>query len=349
MSDPYPLYTTSYTLHRLSPLHTPAPLLLPPLAKRLQDTLANTLRGVQLETPENTSAAGALRQIAWEWLGDEARWAREHPPDSDDEEQEETLPPLPPLDPADAKGMLLRLHYERATYIAVFLRSARGPAVKGFTPFPLLATRMPAGTRTALLAFISETFDARVGACALSSSFMAQRLETLVAGYEGEGWDVQKGLAVQIAFPSAGGLVRGVNVTLQSGDLAGFVERGREGEEMREGRGVVGPFTRGLDAYLRTHMAFSLAGSGTQFARFAFGPVALGAEGRVNVLTASGLGRGVWDALVLEAETQFDGAAEEGVKSEFEVVERARGRTMESLPSEPPPPYELHDPARSGR
>ncbi|KFX96834.1 hypothetical protein V490_03110, partial [Pseudogymnoascus sp. VKM F-3557] len=64
----YPLYNTTYTLHRLSPLSSLLPSTLPTHARALHDILAgSTLRGVRIGLATEDlalSRAGALKSVS---------------------------------------------------------------------------------------------------------------------------------------------------------------------------------------------------------------------------------------------------------------------------------------------
>ncbi|KAI9844184.1 MAG: hypothetical protein M1837_005784 [Sclerophora amabilis] len=201
----YPLYGTTFTLHRLSPLYhgssttllSNAPLL-NHHARRFQDILkGEVLRGVHVglaSGEEGLGKAGALVDCRWDVLKDERTWAGRKISRDEDRGVEESSKEI--IEPG-AKGLHLEIEYERATYTAILLRRVDAPwdeeegeelgpaeeerreqrSREGFTSLPLLMTRMPNTLRDTLIDYLSTAFDTRCSALRLSSSFLTGSLE----------------------------------------------------------------------------------------------------------------------------------------------------------------------------
>ncbi|KAL1960653.1 hypothetical protein VTO42DRAFT_7232 [Malbranchea cinnamomea] len=214
---PSSLFSTSWTLHRMSPLYhartcpdtslldSPAGLKL--YASRLRDTLTgDLLGGVQLSTSsggvapasavdEALANAGALRSCAWTLLPTWQHWNEEQSLlEGDDEDDEDG----PVLMPDQCAGIMVTLVYQHATYRAALLAGPDGyghyphgggrssstvasPATRaeehGVTYLPLLVTRMPNALRQELIAFLSAQFDTRISVLRLPSDFLVGALE----------------------------------------------------------------------------------------------------------------------------------------------------------------------------
>lgn len=110
----------------------------------------------------------------------------------------------------------------------------------------------------------------------------------------------------------------------------------------------------------------TLDNPGVSVSKIAIGPFALAGEGKVKVLASSSPAVEFWESLVLEARgsglgglvgkdvpdtSMEDVTMEDASVEEEEVIlpreARRRAKSVrDSVPTEPPPPYELYDPAR---
>ncbi|EFQ97650.1 hypothetical protein MGYG_00688 [Nannizzia gypsea CBS 118893] len=194
------LFSTSWTLHRLSPLYhgqdsnsslLGAPECFRVYASRLRDTLTGNVLGgiVQTSIPSTSigglddvlARAGALKECKWTNIPTWSYWNEEHSI-LEDTDQEASLT----LTPDQSAGILISLHYENATYKAALLAGPDGyhseaDGTEGTTFLPLLVTRMPNALRQSLISFLSETFDTRVSVLRLPSSFLCRALERYLA------------------------------------------------------------------------------------------------------------------------------------------------------------------------
>lgn len=209
--SPDELFSTSWTLHRLSPLYhtsTNPPLLDTPdtlrqYSQRLHDALTGNLLGGIIQAVSATDSAldaalaraGALRECTWQNLPTWSYWNEEHSILEDpDDPSSSTLA----VSAEQSVGILISLRYENVAYKAVLVagpdgyqhqhqhqhqdRSQHGAdAGDGTTYLPLLVTRMPNALRLELVSFLSTTFDARVSILRLSSGFICAALESYLA------------------------------------------------------------------------------------------------------------------------------------------------------------------------
>ncbi|KFY82662.1 hypothetical protein V498_08510, partial [Pseudogymnoascus sp. VKM F-4517 (FW-2822)] len=227
----YPLYNTTYTLHRLSPLHAFHPSLLPTHSTALHEILTgSTLRGVRIglsPTDAALSRAGALQRVSMRPLRSPDAWDAVHAALRDD---------TAVLDEEGGWGVIIEIVYERANYTAILLRDITASSVNDggeFTHLPLLLTRLPPPLRTTLLDFLATRFDTRASPLHLSSAFLKGALggyiDALIAG----GGDVKGAVGdvvVSLAFPTGdvgeGGELKSIDITIPRADLDGFLERG---------------------------------------------------------------------------------------------------------------------------
>lgn len=195
------LFSTSWTLHRLSPLYhgqdsnhslLDVPECFRTYANRLRDTLTGNVLGgiVQTSTPSTgmgglddvLARAGALKECKWTAIPTWSYWNEEHSI-LEDPAQDAPLT----LTADQSAGILISLHYENATYKAALLAGPDGYRHEdadrpgGTTFLPLLVTRMPNALRQSLISFLSETFDTRVSVLRLPSSFLCRALERYLA------------------------------------------------------------------------------------------------------------------------------------------------------------------------
>jgi Kinetochore complex Sim4 subunit Fta1 len=370
----YPLYGSTYTLYRLSPLyHGNTPLLrsLNGHARRLRDSLVgDTLRGVQvaaeLSEVSNTSTGGALRTCTWDLLGDEAAWERAHRLQEDDEDE---ISALVQVEAQDARGIHVELRYNQATHCAVLLGDPlEKSVVPGFTALPLLLVRMPVPVRETFLEYLSTTFDTRISPMMLRPPFLGSVLEKILErSNTGSTPDTNlfvKGLQIQLSFPSVTPLLKNIDMTFSPEDMSQFISRGRILMQRRStvsstldippgsttAPAVTGPFIIALSAYLEHHVAMSLEHPAIVLSKVALGSFAFAREGKLKVLECSAISQEIWEAVLQEAQTlrlvskqeilmEAAPTGMEGRKSRA-----ASARANERLPTDPPPPYELHDP-----
>ncbi|PYH97378.1 hypothetical protein BO71DRAFT_417082 [Aspergillus ellipticus CBS 707.79] len=221
------LLNTSWTLHRLSPLHHGREfdsllnnhVALKAYATKLRDQLAGAVQfGGALPTAEDDalSRTGALKSCTWETLTDLSFSAIEHEsPDSEDGSEASNAPrsraqarrpPPPPSPSQQGGGVLVKLEYENITYKAALLTSESlsesqpAPAAKlrtrtrtrsqtqtHSTRLPLLLTRFPAPLRQTFISFLSSTFDTYCSPLRLPSQFLGTALGTYIHALASEG------------------------------------------------------------------------------------------------------------------------------------------------------------------
>ena len=364
----YPLYGSTLTLHRASPLYHGADHIFDNLdlyARRLREHLAgDRARGLLLtDLQPEIAGTGSLETCNWTLLGDEAAWERQHE-DSD----------TPATTPRDARGIYIQLKFERAKYSALLLgHRPKMAATPGFTSLPLILLRMPATLRELFIDFLSTSFDAHISPMRLRSSFLSSSLENLLQQTEANDDDedpalsldaLSKGVGVQLSIPSASPHLKTLDLVIAKDDIRQFQSRGdalwrqyrarQSGEKnwaARPGSNITGPFTAALSTYLSNQIAMELDNPAIVVSKVALGPFALAGEGKVKVLATSAASVQFWDELIQQAH----GSGLEVANKTSAMVHGARAAAdmrkarTNSVPSEPPPPYELHDPARGLR
>lgn len=381
----YPLYGSTFTLYRSSPLYHGSSSLFTNLdthARHLRETLIRD-RPREEQLPElypGANSSGSLESCEWTLIGDEESW---------ETAQEETdTGGAPVMDAGSARGIQIELKFEKARHVAMLLgdqsQISRTP---GFTSLPLFLVRMPAPLREIFVDFLATTFDARISPMPLRPSFLTAAVEqildkTSAPDDEDPSFSLEslsKGIGVQLSFPSAAPLLKSIDVSIPKDDIRDFLASGRRlwqrfqtqtrantQLEIRPRSPITGPFSAALSTYLSNHISMTLDNPGISVSKIAIGPFALAGEGKVKVLSSSSPAVELWESLVTEARgTKLRGPALKGMQNtstedvamgedeeEDEVVlpREARRRAKlarDSVPSEPPPPYELHDPTRA--
>ncbi|KAL2222657.1 kinetochore complex Sim4 subunit Fta1-domain-containing protein [Thermoascus aurantiacus ATCC 26904] len=214
LSTPKHLLNTSWTLHRLSPLHHGKefptllgdPTALRTYAERLRDLLAgDVLRGVQIgantaPSDDALAKAGALRACRWEtiptWSWLYWRWRngtgsgggeQSSLLDVEDEELEDPdrlfhQQQQESIAAENAMGILVLLEYENVTYKAALLAGPDGYRDRGESTYlPLLMTRLPNSLRQTFISFLSTNFDTYCSQLRLPSTFLCAALEAYIA------------------------------------------------------------------------------------------------------------------------------------------------------------------------
>ncbi|KAL4765367.1 uncharacterized protein BDW70DRAFT_62703 [Aspergillus foveolatus] len=219
MASPHHLLNTSWTSHRLSPLHYEInknaesySLLtnrtaLDTYAARLRGYLTNSLAVAGAPTlqhdPATSATLGALQSCTWEAISSlsflDANMISQYGGEGAFEQNEE--------EPA---GLLITLTYENATYKAALLSAGsvsrnqsqnqeqlqkqrkrkRGrPSLKSSittvsasTHLPLLLTRLPKPLRESFFSFLGSNFDTYVSALRISSQGLCGILESYLSG-----------------------------------------------------------------------------------------------------------------------------------------------------------------------
>jgi hypothetical protein len=364
----YPLYGSTFTLYRASPLYHGSDHVFDNLdlhARRLRETLAgDRARNLLLtDLQPEIAGTGSLKNCEWTLLGDETAWERQQEePDSDDH-----------VTAGNARGVHIQLRFERANYNALVLGDRpKISTTPGFTSLPLILVRMPATLRELFLDFLATTFDTRVSPMKLRSSFLTSSLEGLLQRTVPQGDDdpaldlesLSKGIGLQLSFPSATPHLKNLDLVIAKDDIRDFQSRGEQLWQQYRARNplgktwstrpnsnITGPFTAALSMYLSNHIAMELDNPAIVLSKVALGTFALAGEGKIKVLTSSAAAVEFWDTLIQEAH----GSGLEGMGKTPAVVQNggtradSRKQRLTSVPTEPPPPYELHDPARQRR
>ncbi|KAK3354005.1 kinetochore complex Sim4 subunit Fta1-domain-containing protein [Lasiosphaeria hispida] len=162
-----PFYNTTFSAHRVSPLHLgTTPLTsarLHSLAQRLRDTLVgDVVRGVEvgLDGEDHVMGrAGALEAV-------QVRWLRVRDV----------------LECGEGRGLSFEVRYEAAVCMALLLPAPSGEeGEEGFLEMPLLLMRMPAPLKTVVGEFLETAFDCRVSALRLGTRSMVRAWEAWIA------------------------------------------------------------------------------------------------------------------------------------------------------------------------
>ncbi|BDD60042.1 hypothetical protein MPDQ_004850 [Monascus purpureus] len=297
MAAPIPrqLLNTSWTLHRLSPLHHGKefqtllnnPIALKTYAKRLRDHLTGDMIG-GINTGFNDTATtdddalsktGALKECTWETI---SGWSYldENAPSNLSVGSDSILDPP---DHGRVSGILIALEYEFTIYKAALLappprseesegsgnrperRSRRKTeSTSTSTYLPLLLTRFPNPLRQTFISFLSANFDTYCSLLRLPSSFLCAGLETYLNVLISDGSamsqsvleEVVKEVQLTLNFsPSVAPALRTLNIGVPRETLIHFIT---SGGQVESGGNVRNPFLGRLNAYLETHLAMKL-------------------------------------------------------------------------------------------
>ena len=346
----YPLYDSTFQLYRLSPLYDGHSPLLDNLdlhTRRLRQLLSgNGPAAINSADDLNArSNSGHLKSCSWELLGDESQWERAHQEEPDEDE----ISMVGEVSSRDARGTHVNLEYDRGKHHAVLLGDpSKKHSISGFTNLPLLLVRMPADLRSILLNYLTTTFDTRISPMKLRSAFLTSSLESILerdGGAAGAQSDsVVKGLQLQLSFPSVTPMLKTMDISITDDDLREFLNQGnklwRQGQR-EKARMMAGPFTSALSVYTQHHIALGLDHSGVVVSKFAYGPLAVSSDGKVKVLCSSEVTKEFWFGLIEEAAGH--------AFSDGEALMQKNLLEEDQLPTDPPPPYELHDPVTRKR
>ena len=311
----YPLYNTTFTLHRLSPLYTGSKVPLHnarllPHARRFRDILAgDVLRGVRVGLgPEDDVLArvGALQTVTWRLLVPEERWdggGEETQLDGDDTTIGLTA----------SRGILVTITYEKMIYTAIMLQPTRevggdesmfmetgGLEQEGFQHFPLLLTKMPGSLRETFMEFLASTFDARVSVLHLPGTYLTSAFEKYISdtsiSEDGSVLDLSessstlrtviKDVEICIGFdlPSGSTSLKTIDIHIAREDFPRIIAKGTK----VGGRGRESPFMEALATYVKAHLALNLKDERVRIVRIACGGFVLGSEGKIKLHAPTG-------------------------------------------------------------
>jgi len=280
----YPLYQRTFTLYRVSPLHTGDTSLLdePTLkthARRLREQLkGDNVRGVEVDFAGAEDALpriGPLQECSWAMLPDEDTWIDQNLHFLHSEISQ--VPSEAGIE--QMRGVFVSLEYEKATYHALLLRDpTTTTSPEAFTSLPLLLVRMPLPVREIFLNYLRTSFDAHVAPLRLSSNFITSSIETYFRHFSAGNSplsivDAVKQVQIQLSFPTVTTLLRHLDITIQSAYVPGFVSRGR----LLKG-GDEKPFTAALSSYMSKHLALDMANPKVQVSRVSCGSFTLATD-----------------------------------------------------------------------
>lgn len=300
------LFNTSWTLHRLSPLHHKKDCesllnnqaALNTYATRLRDQLTgDVLAGLHSTAgtadDDALSKTGALKECSWRSIssGSSTRDA------SDRRDANVSFP-----------GILVTLEYENIVYKAALLAepesdSQRDPPHEGSTFLPLLLTKCPNALRQTFISFLSANFDVYCAPLRLPSAFLCNGLETFVDELRtGLGdsanevvEEVIKELQLTLAFSAIiAPALRTLNVSISRASLTGFLNDGKNTSRRTLKQKLSNPLIANLSTYLETHLAMQLDLTGSlknqaakqhvRLSKASCAAFVLGGEGRMKLV-----------------------------------------------------------------
>ncbi|RDW69255.1 hypothetical protein BP6252_08275 [Coleophoma cylindrospora] len=310
----YPIYDSTFNLHRLSPIFTGTlPLTNASMvhhAKQFQDILAgDVIRGVRLDYTgrvEVNDRAGPLLEVTWKVLPEPENWNPKKPNNGQDLLQAV----------ATGRGMIVTITYTEMEYYAIMLRSANhsqdrraeSPDETGdFEYLPLLLTRMPNALRQAFREYLESNFDCRVSSqlLVLDKNYMFAALETYLSDLvspldnsttddrtnssilKGAIRDVLVTLAPTfITLPDRPDRPHGIgkcDIKIVKEDVPRFVEVGRRRSwTPHEVANFETPFFRAFAYYCYDHLALDIAHETVSIERIACSAFVLG-QGRLKL------------------------------------------------------------------
>ncbi|EAW21225.1 uncharacterized protein NFIA_063880 [Aspergillus fischeri NRRL 181] len=328
------LWNTSWTLHRLSPLHHGKEFqsllgnqaALRTYASRLKVHLAGDLfTGAQAPLSaagavddDVFSRTGPLRDCVWQTLSAPSTQATSE----------------------KLSGILVTLEYENITYKAALLAAPDGRRTSArrqqSTQLPLLLTRFPNPLRQTFISFLSANFDTYCSVLRLPSTFMCTALEVYIdilrsGDHDGSSGshrvfeDTIKETQLTLSFsPPVAPALRSLNVNLPRGSFTDFVRGSNANSEWTHQKNSV---LSGLSTYLEKHLAMKLnlgdLASGhhpvnqpVRLTKIACGSFVLGGEGKMKLVAPSG---------------QAGSSSEDGATAARESRDRLLSRANEAL------------------
>ena len=305
---PYPLYSTTFTTHRLSPLFHSNVVIdnsaLGLFASQFRDVLTGeVLRGVRVglgADDEILARVGALKTVRWNLLRNEEDWE----PDADETQinGDETT-----IQERGHIGILAEIIYERSTYSAILLHDAEKQGqdeVAGFSNYPLLLTRMPAPLRETFLDFLAATFDTRASILKLPSQFLAETAEKYLANITSAETGpletepatrflrtIIKDILITLSFdvPGMTSSLKTMDITIPKDDSWRMIQSGRkllqvvDGQMNNNNTKLTRPFTRALKQHVDAHLGLKLDDPRVKISRVACGAFVLGTEGKIKL------------------------------------------------------------------
>ncbi|KAM0191592.1 hypothetical protein ACHAPA_007097 [Fusarium lateritium] len=253
-----PFFNTTFSTHRVSPLHIGKTRLtkqrLQVIASRLRDTLVgDVIRGIQLRleaTDTSVGQVGALKGVRIEWfrastfLGEDLSTDDLDAPRGDQSDL-----------PDDQKqGLWISIEHENAAYAAILLPGfsdsssiPQGEDQSKFLHLPLLLMRMPQQLKSVVADWLAASFDCRVSRVALGTKTILGVWESWIAsnGINDRGTDFTITLAFNAPLPTNDSPIatdkdqpqdeetttpglRSIDVTISAQDLRRFVRAGEK-------------------------------------------------------------------------------------------------------------------------
>ncbi|KAG9248139.1 kinetochore complex Sim4 subunit Fta1-domain-containing protein [Calycina marina] len=296
---PYPLYNTTFALHRLSPLYTSSENLsstvsLQHYAKSFRDILVGeVLRGVRVGLGSDQDAlarVGALQDVTWKLLPAEAIW------DTEDDAGDELSVTI-----GASRGIIVNIVYEKASYTAILLRdrqteSAILDGATGFEHFPLLLTRMPGSLRESFTGYLASMFDTRASILHLEKDYMVSALEYYISdcsmGEDGEIMDAAssarllrttvKDVQVVLGFDLVGPSLKSIDVYFSKEDVPRLVQAGMK--HIEAGNTPERPFMNTMSNYIRANMALDLSHEMIKITKIACDAFVLSGQGKIKLI-----------------------------------------------------------------
>jgi hypothetical protein len=292
-ADLHQLFNTTWTIHRLSPLHhgkdcetlLDNQVALKTYATRLRDHLTgDILAGLQTSTgaadDDAFSKTGALKNCLWQQIS----------PQSPHEARSRH---------ATFSGILITLEYENIIYKAALL-AEKLPKSKGSTTLPLLLTRFPTPLRQTFLAFLSANFDTYISPLKLRPNFLCAGLETYVETLRSRSAsetveDAIKELQLTLSFSSSiAPALKSLNVSVSRTALADFLRDVQLPKRSLKQK-LRSPLIANLSSYLETHLAMKVDLEGSsqpakqhvRLSKITCAAFVLGGEGRVKLVVAA--------------------------------------------------------------
>lgn len=298
------IFNTTFSLYQASPLFLGTDPLsytrLAALSNRLRDVLiGDVVRGVEVGLDNTTGAtmgsAGSLEGVTVEWFTTDAS-----------------------LGVSD-RGLQMTLQYENAICSALLLPAPPANAVVNnaatgqFLHLPLLLLRMPTPLKSAVIYFLSSTFDCRIGPLRLSSEDLLQRWEAwaqgtrlpttgplakdavLTLGFRLPGepreitFSIDEGEAIDAPVSNTACGLKAVDIIVPFQDLPQFFNAGKD--IARGGGEGNKPLAKSLARYVKHHLALDMSNPAVSVVRIACGGFVL-AESRVKIFSTAETGVG---------------------------------------------------------
>jgi hypothetical protein len=300
-APPYPIYSTTFAVHRVSPLYHSDNILdngtLRYYASQFRDLLAgDVLRGVRVGLAgedEVLARIGGLRDVKWQLLGNENEWlaAADQTQLTDDRTMN--------IENSE-RGMFMEVTYEKGAYSAILLKGPiKGqPETEGFSNYPLLLTRMPNSLRNTFLEFLSTTFDTRVSVLKLPTKFLTSSLEKFLEGittWRGTVMETVPAieslrsitkdvfLTLVITNPEDSASLKSIDITIPKDDVWRMMIRGKKISEIKPDVPRGQPFITALAYYIDGHLALNINHPDVNITKIACGAFVMGSEGKLKL------------------------------------------------------------------